>query len=70
MMLKPCPFCGEVPEIYTRGNNRTRKRSVVVKCPGCRVERTHSGLRRSIEWLWDKAADSWNQRADGREDTK
>lgn len=60
--LLPCPFCGCVPVILRTGNDRTKKRSVVIKCGGCRISRTDSAIRNSMEWLEKCAIEHWNTR--------
>jgi len=58
----PCPFCGTVPQIEHVGNNHTKTRKVVVRCPSCRVQRTDAGIRLSSEELEEIARGNWNQR--------
>lgn len=60
--LKQCPFCGGEPELIEIGNNWTKKRSVTVKCPTCRIQLTYAGILRSIDWLTDTAVNGWNRR--------
>lgn len=60
--LLPCPFCGANPEMEIIGNAHTPKRSVVVKCPQCRIKRTDSGIILTIETLAIEATKRWNQR--------
>lgn len=71
-ILLPCPFCGTAPTITEIGNDLTRKRSVTIKCPSCRIQRTDAALRNSMEWLRQVAIEAWNQRykqpEGGRED--
>jgi hypothetical protein len=62
MNLHPCPFCGGTPECRRVGNDRTRLRSIIVRCPTCRVERTDSGIRTGFDWLEGVAEKNWNQR--------
>lgn len=63
LVMLPCPFCGHDPELMQIGNNYTKKRSVVVKCKKCRIQRKDSALVQSMEWLIDVAIQQWNQRA-------
>lgn len=61
----PCPFCGNPPLVIYKGNDHTAKKSVTVKCPKCRVERTDAALRgRENHWLWlrETALKNWNAR--------
>lgn len=60
--LKQCPFCGGEPELIEIGNNLTKKRSVTVKCPTCRIQRTEAGILRTIDWITDRAVKCWNMR--------
>ena len=60
--LKPCPFCGGEATISLKGNAHS-KRSVVVKCSGCRYERKDSALRYGHDWLLSVAVTAWNRRA-------
>jgi len=60
--LLTCPFCGGTPKIITRGNDHTKKRSVTIKCPDCRAERTDAGVRLGLESLERNAIFNWNQR--------
>ena len=60
--LKDCPFCGGRPVAYLIGDKHSKKRTIVVKCKECRIERSDSALRHSIEWLEEIAIRNWNQR--------
>ena len=60
--LLPCPFCGGEAEIIREGNDRTKKRRVVVRCPDCRVERADAAIRQGMDWLEKIAIKNWNQR--------
>lgn len=61
-MVRPCPFCGEMPEIRRKGNAYTKSRSVTIRCPGCRVERTDGAIRHDLDWCETIAIEHWNQR--------
>lgn len=60
--LMPCPFCGTIPAVREIGNEWTKKRSIVIKCPKCRCQRTDATMRFAFDWLRDVAAKNWNQR--------
>ena len=60
--LSPCPFCGESPKVIYKGNDQTRDRSITVKCPKCRVQRTDAAIRHNFEWLEAVAFENWNKR--------
>ncbi|WP_447896799.1 Lar family restriction alleviation protein [Stenotrophomonas acidaminiphila] len=60
--LLPCPFCGGEATLRMIGNvHSTRK--CVVKCSGCRYERTDAVLRYGDEWLLKTAIAAWNRRS-------
>lgn len=61
--LKPCPFCGCEAEIRQKGNNHTSKRSVTIRCKGCRFQRTDGAIRYGMDWLVEVASRAWNTRA-------
>ena len=63
IVMLQCPFCGAEPEMMQIGNDYTKKRSVVIKCNRCRIQRKDSALRNSMDWLVDVAVKQWNQRA-------
>ena len=60
--LEPCPFCGAIPVYQYIGNEMTQKRSIVIKCPHCRIERKDSAMRNDFEWLEKVAVENWNTR--------
>lgn len=60
--LLPCPFCGGEPKVQHYGNDRTKRRSIVVKCSKCRVQREDATLRHDFAWIEKAAAENWNQR--------
>ena len=59
--LLPCPFCGGEATLTMVGNvHSTRK--CIVKCSGCRYQRTDAALRYGDEWLRNTAIAAWNRR--------
>jgi hypothetical protein len=60
--LMPCPFCGGEPEMLRKGNDHTKKRSITIRCPDCRVERTDAALIHSMAWLEELSTRNWNVR--------
>lgn len=60
--LLECPFCGSDPVAIHIGNNHTKIRKIVIKCPECRCQRKDAALRNGFEWLEKISADSWNKR--------
>lgn len=63
--LLPCPFCGEKPIWYRKGNDYTKSQTIIVKCPKCRITRSdaiRNGRGYTIEWLENVAIKNWNQR--------
>ena len=61
--LLPCPFCGGIPEKTFIGNEHSKKRSMEIRCPDCRIERVTGAIRMSSDWLNEMAIKEWNQRA-------
>ena len=61
-VMLPCPFCGSEPDITFKGNNHTKKRSVTIKCPKCRIQRTDAALRNNHEWCAKVCIEQWNAR--------
>lgn len=57
MSLKPCPFCGTQPimEQYARNG-------WMIRCPNCHVELKQKVIRKSMEWLRQVMAETWNKR--------
>ena len=62
--LKPCPFCGGEANLHHVGNEYTKSRKVVIKCPKCRIARTDAALTHGFDWLDNVAIAAWNQRVD------
>jgi Lar family restriction alleviation protein len=60
--LKNCPFCGSKPIAYLIGNEYTKTRKIVIKCPECRVQITNGAMRKSTEWLEEISIEQWNKR--------
>lgn len=61
--LKPCPFCGEKAEMMRIGNEHTKKRSIVVKCTGCRIQLTNSAIMHyGFDFLHRVTVEAWNRR--------
>lgn len=60
--LKDCPFCGSKPKVTIIGNDHTKSRSIIVKCPSCRIQRKDSAIRFGIDWLKRVAKEQWNAR--------
>ena len=61
--LLPCPFCGEYPESFNKGNEYTRKRGSVLKCNKCHYELTVCAIYQTIEWCKEKVLYNWNRRS-------
>lgn len=61
--LLPCPFCGGTPEVRRQGNNHTKSRKLVIRCPDCRIERTNAAIRHGFDWLEEVSFKAWNTRA-------
>lgn len=60
--LKPCPFCGCDAKLHIRGNKSTKSRKAIIKCSGCRVQRTDGALKHGQEWVSKVAIRNWNKR--------
>ena|SRR5690554_2494099 len=61
--LLPCPFCGEYPESFNKGNEYTKKRCSVMKCKKCNYELTVCAIYKTIDWCKQRAIAAWNRRA-------
>ena len=59
--LLPCPFCGGEATLTLTGNVRST-RKCMVKCGGCRYQRTDAVLRYGDDWLRATAIAAWNRR--------
>lgn len=69
--LLPCPFCGGEARLTISGNSYSGHKCVV-RCQGCRYQRTDAALRNSESWLRGTAIAAWNRRTpssdgDGRD---
>lgn len=62
--LLPCPFCGETPVWYIKGNPSeiNRKRTVVVKCPLCGTRQETSVFHLPTKFGCVEAITKWNMR--------
>jgi len=60
--LKSCPFCGGVAKRVFIGNDRTRKRTVEIKCSKCFTKQITGALRFSHQWCDETATAKWNER--------
>jgi hypothetical protein len=60
--LKPCPFCGGVPELITRGNEYSKKRSAEIKCGSCYTKQVTAAIYNSLDWCKEMATQKWNKR--------
>ena len=62
--LLPCPFCGEKPIWYLKGNAEAvgKKRLIVIECPNCRTRQETGVLRLSTQVGCELAETKWNLR--------
>ena len=60
--LKLCPCCGSRPLMVEIGNDATKKREVIIKCTGCRVQRRDGAIHYNMDWLKKLAIQKWNER--------
>lgn len=65
--LLPCPFCGEKPIWWLKGNPDLmgRKRVITIKCPNCRTTQETGVLTLSTEAGCELAVEKWNKRTNG-----
>jgi len=61
--LLPCPFCDSQAQMELQGNDYTKSRAIVTRCPECRIQVTNKTLRHGFEWLLDISIKAWNKRA-------
>lgn len=61
-LINNCPFCGKEPELITRGNDFTKKRSAEVKCKNCNVIMSVGAIYNNLEWAKNIVVDKWNER--------
>lgn len=64
--LKMCPLCGGLPELTTRGNNFTPKRSAEIKCTKCRLLLVVGAIQSSLDWAIDTVKNKWNTREESQ----
>lgn len=64
--LKPCPFCGGEAVIKRRGNEYTKSRSVMIRCPKCRIERVDGAIVNTLDWCEEIAIKHWNERVEAK----
>ena len=57
----PCKSCGSIPRAKHIGNDRSKSRTIVVKCPGCRIQRIDGAIHQGFAWLEEVAVRNWNQ---------
>ena len=60
--LKPCPFCGNTPVWWLKGNMRTPSRTITIQCHNCGVTMSKSALRLDLNWLMNLCVEKWNNR--------
>lgn len=62
--LLNCPFCGDKPEWYLKGNADMigHKRTVVVRCPTCGTTQETGVLHFPTKWACLQAVNKWNMR--------
>lgn len=62
--LMACPFCGERPVWYIKGNPDyiNHKRTIVVKCPMCGTRQETSVLKLPTKFGCMEAITKWNLR--------
>lgn len=62
--LMNCPFCGEKPVWYLKGNADAvgHKRIVVLHCPACGATQETAVLKLPTKWACTDAIAKWNMR--------
>ena len=60
--LLDCPFCGAEPSVTHIGNNHTKIRKLIIKCPQCRIKRVDAALKNNFDFLEKVASEQWNNR--------
>ena len=61
--LKPCPFCGGIPELKHKVGVANKSTGSYIRCNSCETETKVFPV--SPEWSSDeKAAETWNRRTD------
>ena len=65
--LLPCPFCGEKPIWWLKGNADLvgHKRVITIKCPNCRTTQETGIIHSTTDLGCEIAITKWNARADG-----
>lgn len=68
--LEKCPFCGEKPVWYLKGNADMigTKRTVVVHCPTCGTTQETSVLKLPTKFACMQAVAKWNMRTKMKEE--
>ena len=64
--LKPCPFCGEQPDISSTGNSHTKSRKVQVSCKNTKCMNKGfvvGAIKHGFEFCVEHAVKRWNNRA-------
>lgn len=67
--LLPCPFCGEKPIWYLKGNADAimKKRTIVIECPTCGTRQETSVLKLPTKMGCIMAETKWNLRTNKEE---
>ena len=68
--LLNCPFCGTAPIVKHIGNEHTKKRTIEISCPKCRVKKIDGAIAYGFGWLEDVAVKNWNQREEENNGTR
>ena len=56
-VLKPCPFCGKRAKM-----KQTKRMGYTIRCVGCPAEMSQRVLHESLDWLYGKMVEQWNER--------